>query len=348
MLSEYNKFIREDCLHSIAGIEHYYRGLKNKTVLITGGTGFMGSWLTSFIIFLNKEYSYGIKLILLSRNASESAISKWDTDNTQIRFIDCDVRNLSDIPHEINYIIHAAASPDITYHSSQPIRTYETIVNGTFNLLNAASLLETLHNIVHISSGLVYGKNQTGFYDEEFSFGKLNCSNIHVVYTEAKRMAETIVAICKNQFRLPITITRPFTFIGPFQSIEKTWAFNSVVREALLNNKIRIYGDGKIKRGYMYGSDMAAWILCMLANPTKTNIYNLGSDKAITLTEIASLVSSTLQSRTAITYENHMGSLVNNSDWIPDTSRAKNQFPFNEPMALSTAIKKTINWHQNK
>jgi len=335
-------------MQSIAGIEHRYRGLKNKTVLITGGTGFMGSWLTSFILFLNKEFSYGTSLILLSRNASESAISKWDMGNTKVRFIDGDVRNLSDIPHEVNYIIHAAASPDITYHASQPIRTYETIVNGTFNVLNAASLLETVDNIVHVSSGLVYGKNETGIYEEEHSFGKLNCSNIHAVYSEAKRMAETIVAICKNQFRLPITIARPFTFIGPFQSLDKTWAFNSVVREALLNNKIRIHGDGKIKRGYMYGSDMAAWILCMLANPSKTSVYNVGSDKAVTLTEIAGLVSSSLQSGPAILYENLTGALVNNTDWLPDTSRAKNEFSFNEPMALATSIQKTINWYQHK
>jgi dTDP-glucose 4,6-dehydratase len=259
-----------------------------------------------------------------------------------------DLNRMISATEEVDYIIHAAASPDITYHASQPIRTYETIVNGTFNVLNAASILETVDNIVHISSGLVYGKNQSGIYDEEFSFGKLNCSNIHVVYTEAKRMAETIVAICKNQFRLPITIARPFTFIGPFQSIEKTWAFNSVVRDALLNNKIRIHGDGKIKRGYMYGSDMAAWILCMLANPTKTSIYNLGSDKPVSLTEIATLVSSTLQTGSTIIYENQTGSLVNNTDWIPDTSRAKFEFSFNEPLTLAASIKKTINWHQHK
>ncbi|HTC00861.1 MAG TPA: NAD(P)-dependent oxidoreductase [Ferruginibacter sp.] len=344
MFAEYNKFIKSDCIQSINGIEENMHALKNKHILITGGTGFMGSWLTAFILFLNKEYNYNVRLTLLSRNASESHINKW---NDKINFIDADVRNLTDLPKDINYLIHAAASPDITFHSSQPLKTYESIVNGTFNVFNAAAMVDDLQNIVHVSSGLVYGKNESGIYDE-FSFGSFNCNSINSIYTESKRMAETIAATCRNQFRLPISIVRPFTFIGPFQSLQKTWAFNSIVRDALLNNEIKILGDGKIKRGYMYGSDMAAWLLCILANPSTENVFNLGSSTVSSLAEIASIVSSTLPGKPEINYSNFTANLPNNNDFIPDTDKAKKMYGVKEQISLKMAIEKTLNWYSNK
>jgi len=345
MFAEYNTFIKSDCTQSITGVEERMHSLKNKHILITGGTGFMGSWLTAFILFLNKEYQYNISLTLLARNASESHISKW---GEKINFIDTDVRNLTDLPKGINYIIHAAASPDITFHSSQPLRTYETIVNGSLNVFNAASMVDDVQNILHISSGLVYGKNESGIYDES-AFGKLNNSaSIHSIYTESKRMAETVAATCRNQFRLPITIVRPFTFIGPFQSLHKTWAFNSIVREALLNNEIRILGDGKIRRGYMYGSDMAAWLLSMLANPASENVFNLGSSKGSTLIQIADIVSSSLPGKPAIVYNNLTTSLQNNNDFLADTDKAEKLFGVTEKINIETAIAKTLTWYNDK
>jgi len=344
MFAEYNKFIKSDCIQSINGIEENMHALKNKHILITGGTGFMGSWLTAFILFLNKEYNYNVRLTLLSRNASESHINKW---NDKINFIDADVRNLTDLPKDINYLIHAAASPDITFHSSQPLKTYESIVNGTFNVFNAAAMVDDLQNIVHVSSGLVYGKNESGIYDE-FSFGSFNCNSINSIYTESKRMAETIAATCRNQFRLPISIVRPFTFIGPFQILQKTWAFNSIVREALLNNEIRILGDGKIKRGYMYGSDMAAWLLSILANPVMDNVFNIGSSTVTSLSDVASLVSSSLPGKPEIKYSNFTTNLQNNNDFIANTDRVKKTYGLKEQISLEIAIATTLNWYSAK
>jgi dTDP-glucose 4,6-dehydratase len=340
--------IWEDCGTSYNMVANRIGNLKDKVILVTGGTGFAGSWLCSFIAYLNRSHQFNISLLILSRNATESDVYKWFSHEPGFRFMDADVRNLSELPSQINYIIHAAATPDVTYHSSQPIRTYETIVNGTFNICNAAYLLDYLQHMVHLSSGLVYGKNATGIYQEEDGFGKLDCSHTQSVYAESKRMSETIVAMARNQFRLPVTILRPFTFIGPFQSLHKTWAFNSVARDAIMNNCIRILGDGKITRGYMYGSDMAALILGILANPSQQWVYNLGSDKPTTLTQVAQLVAACLGSNPSIEYGNFKSNLVNNNDWLADNHKMAEAFEITETIPLQKAIERALNWYQQQ
>ena len=334
------QFLQKDFDVSLHGNEPNLRVLKNKTILITGGTGFMGSWVTGLIIYLNEKYSYNIKVYLLAREPNTHfTLSAYNF----IHFIRHDVRNYFDIPQEVNYILHAAASPDTRFHASQPLKTIETIANGTTNVLQAASRLPDLNNIIHISSGLVYGKNEINSYQES-SFGRFDCSQLNSAYTESKRLSETIAVCYKNQFRLPLCIIRPFTFIGAFQDIDKPWAFNSILREALLNQPLRILGDGEVKRGYMYGSDMAVWLMSALANAHSGSIYNMGSEEAISLKDLASSISSKLVHKPKIEIKEY-SLLQNNFHWVADTSKIQKDLGVSQKMNIDKAIDRTIEFY---
>jgi nucleoside-diphosphate-sugar epimerase len=342
-MNQFTEFISKDFEISLQDIENKLNPLKNKIILITGGTGFIGSWLTHLIIYLNENLNYNIKLFLIAREQPNYLdITKYSF----IEFIRRDVRNYFEIPQDVNYIIHAAASPDTRFHASQPLKTIETIVNGTTNVLQAATRIPDLLNIIHISSGLIYGKNETGIYQEDTSFGKLDCSQLNAIYSESKRLSETIAIGFKNQFRLPLTIIRPFTFIGAFQNLEKPWAFNSLLRDALLKQPLRILGNGEVKRGYMYGSDMAVWLLTALVNAKTGSIYNIGSEEGIDLQHLATVVSSKLINQPRIEI-NKYSSLQNDFHWVANTQKIQKDLGVSQKINLEMSINKTIQYYSN-
>ncbi len=336
-------FCNKDFDISLEGVEPNLKELKNKVILITGGTGFMGSWLTMLTIHLNENYGYNIKLFLVARGFDNPLLESITLTFKYVNFIQQDVRSYFELPEDVNYIIHAAASPDTRIHASQPLKTIETIINGTSNVFQASTRLQDLHKIIHISSGLVYGKNESGIYDES-SFGQLDSSQLSSVYSESKRLSETIAVANKNQFRLPLTILRPFTFIGAFQNLDKPWAFNSMLREAILKQPLRILGNGEVKRGYMYGSDMGTWLFSTLAHSKTGSIFNVGSDESISLKELAKIIKDTLHHIEKIEIKEYI-TLQNNFHWVSDTQLIKKELNLSQKFNIEMSVKRTIDFY---
>lgn len=339
------KSINEDLITSMGQDAEKLRPLNGKCIFITGGTGFVGSWITRLVCLLNDNFGFNILLKLMGRNVEDFISKHPDLNRKDIEFIGFDIRHHYSFPPNVNYIIHAAGNPDARYHASEPIRTIETFVNGTFNILESASRLPELHNFVHISSGLVYGRCESIDYYSENIFGSTDCSLVISAYTESKRMSETIATTFRSQYRLPVVIARPFTFIGPSQDLEKPWAFNNILRDALVSKKIDILGNGEVKRGYMYGSDMAFWILSILANAKSGSIYNVGSNQGIMLKDVANNINSILGDVIKISYGQFEGVLKNNFNWVPDTQKASNDLNLSLKVDFERAIRRTIEWH---
>jgi len=346
MTAATHKLIFQDCEISCKNAD-VFSALNGQTILITGGTGFMGKWLTEMVNYVNETQGYNIKLYILGRD-----IEKFKTEMPHlaakgfIRFIEQDVKNVHDLPQDINYIIHAAGSPDNRDHVSLPIRTVETFFKGTQAILDAASRLPALNKILHVSSHQVYGKNDHGtLMDEKFS-GNVELNNINNVYGESKRIAETLCYIYRHQFKLPILIVRPFAFIGPYHDLEKPWAINNFIRDGILGGPIRILGNGSTIRSYLYASDMAYWILKTLVKGQPGENYNVGSKEAISLDTLANKVKASLGNNVEILSKSSKESYSNISKLVPDTSKITRHIGVEECFTIEEAIKRTIVWNQ--
>ena len=140
-----------------------------------------------------------------------------------VTLIQQDVRRVMELPDEIGWIIHAAGTPDNRQHASDPLRTTQVIVNGTAAVLEAASRLPDLKKLLNISSGLVYGPQAWDMKGiPEDSFAGLDCSSLAAAYPEAKRFAETLCAVYRNQRRLPIVNTLPLCLRRPVSTSGST------------------------------------------------------------------------------------------------------------------------------
>ena len=341
------KIIQDDCKESCTDVKAL-SSLINQSILVTGGTGFMGKWIAEMVCYLNKEHNFNSKLYLLARD-----MEKFRNEvphlakNNAVTLLEQDIRNLKDLPDDINYIIHAAASPDNREHASQPLRTIETIYKGTNTLLDACFRLSDLKKIVHISSNFVYGTiDDPAKACSEKTFGYSDCNAVNTAYGESKRMAETLCSIYRNQQQLPITIVRPFAFIGPYQYLEKPWAVNNFIRDGLMGGPVKILGNENTVRSYLYAADMAYWLLAILAGNSSSNVYNIGSQKGISLKELAYKISADINRDIEIVNRSSKESYATVSISVPDVSLVKKHFNVKETVDLETALHKTIEWNR--
>jgi len=340
--------VRADCRQSAAPSVGNLEALRGETILVTGGTGFVGTWLAEMVAFLNDEHGFGIELLLLSMRANSwSAKAPHLALRGDIELIERDVRSVVDIPPRVRWIIHAASSPDSRQHASDPLSTIDVIANGTRAVLNAASRLPQLSKFLNISSGLVYGAQPWNLDAiPESSHGDVDPAALSSAYAEAKRFGETMCAVFRNQHQLNIVNARPFAFIGPYQLLDRPWAINNFVRDALLGGPIRILGSPDTVRSYMYPSDMALWMLSLLVRGKVGASYNVGSPHAIALGDLAAKIAAYFPLPPRIQARENGDSRAHLSKFVPDVSLAQNTLGLDLQFDLDSAIRRTLSWNQ--
>lgn len=340
--------IRADIAAVIGDDARALENLKGAKILITGGTGFVGSWLAETLALLNDKYSYGMQVQLLAKHASQFKVRLPHLGGRKdIILIDKDVKNIIELEDDISYIVHAAANPDNRVHASDPLRVMGVISEGTEAVLAAASRISGLKKLLNISSGLVYGPQPltTDAIPENFSGGP-DCSSIMSVYAEAKRYAETLCAAHRNQYKMPVVTARPFAFIGPYQLLDKPWAVNNFINDALRGGPISILGDERTVRSYMYPSDMAFWLLRILAAGESGHAYNVGSPCGITLKELADMIADNFTPRPAVILASKDYKPSHRSRFVPDVKSVENSLGLKITVSIDEALKKTLLWHK--
>jgi len=335
--------IQEDCAKSCKNITNLEK-LKNSNILITGGTGFVGKWLTEMLIYLNENFNFNINIYLLARNIpKDSNQSKL----SYIRYIKSDIRNIKELPTALNYIIHAAGTPDSKEHVSNSIKTIETIVGGTQKILDLSSRLPNLINFLHLSSSKIYGNNYSIIPIDESNSTIIGYNN-QDVYSESKRMSETICKSYISELHLPIIIVRPFAFIGPFQLLDKPWAINNFIRDAILGGPIRILGNEHSSKSYMYGSDFANYILNILIFGKIGEAYNIGSSNPITLIDLANKIKNIIDTEIEIKFKASKDNYSKTIFDVPQTSKIENDLSIKEAFGIDEALRRTILWNKLK
>lgn len=341
---------RSDCERVLPLVLGRLDSLDGATILITGGTGYFGSWICEAIAYLNEVHHRSIKLYLVARDRGplETRLAHISS-KPYMNFIRCDVRSLGEIPKDVNYVVHAASNPDFRFHSSNPLEAMTTISEGTQALLKAADRVSDLRMLLNVSSSSVYSQHleMDGRIAESFAGLPLSGVGKHP-FGEAKRYAEALCAAARSAARIPIVTIRPFTFLGAYQDIDAPWAINNFMRDALAKRPIRILGDGQTVRSFMYGADLAAWILVMLLHAKSGQIYNVGSDAGYTLLEVADKVAASIDPTLDVVTNASLTGSVPNSSLVPDTTAAKRDFSLEQYTSLDLAIERTILWHRRQ
>lgn len=346
MNSECQDRSRADCLRILSGRAKELEPLRQSRLVIVGGTGFVGTWIAEMVAALNDEYQFGIRLSLISRSTDQFASRLPHLANrADVHLIKSDVRQLGQFPMDADWVIHAAANPDVRTHASNPLDTASVIVDGIMSVVRTAERLSRLKMLLYLSSGLVCGtqsaskngmaENAQGAPPPEASF----------IYPNAKRFAETICSAARAQSRIPVLVARPFSFVGPYQPLDTPWAQTTFLSDALRGKAIRVLGDGQVIRSYLYGSDAAYWFLRILTVGQSGDVVNVGSPVGITLQDLAKEVAKNFEPSPEIMFNTSPRSAGRSAQLLPDTMHARNEYGLSVFTSLEEAIKLTVQWH---
>lgn len=338
--------MRQDCLAACAEQPEILAGLARQHLAVTGGTGFLGSWIAEMVAALNDHYQLGITLDLFARN-----IHEWPQQyphlagRLDIRLRSQDVRSSFEFAKNTSYIVHAAGIPNNRVHASDPLRVHQTSLAGIGNALEAAAQLDGLRRFVNVSSCLVAGTPDRAGPLGENDFFALPSGQLHSVYAEAKRGAEMVASIYRSQYRLPVSTVRPFTLTGAYQQLDRPWAVNTFLRDALTSGEIRLHGDGSARRSYLYGSDAAWWTLAALVKGVDGEVYNLGSAEPVSHLELARLIGERVSPRPRVALHTAPARQQRpQDDLYPDIGATTRRLGVRQTCSLEQAIDKTYRW----
>jgi nucleoside-diphosphate-sugar epimerase len=323
--------------------------LRGSTLTVTGGTGFVGSWLTEAVAYLNDVHGFGTEVVLFARGVAAFEEQRPHlASRPDVRVVAADVRHLVELPKATGWLVHAAANPDTRFHASNPIETMVVIAEGTAAVLRAADRCSDLRLVLNLSSGLVLGPQPLdleGLPEDQAPTGPVIAA--HAAYAEAKRYAETLCLAVRSQARQPIANVRPFAFVGPYQAMATPWALNSFITDALNGGPIRVLGSGRTVRSYLYGADAATWLLRMLVDGEAGRTYNLGSPEAVELKDLASLVAACFERPPDVLFNTQPGAPAPESRLVPDV-RVAARLGLDVRIGLRDAVARTVEWNRRR
>jgi dTDP-glucose 4,6-dehydratase len=326
-----------------------FEKLKNSHIFLTGGTGFIGTWMLEAIRFVNVSLEANIQVTILTRSP-ENFHSKCAHlfEHPSFNYLAGDVvrlpyEKLSDVA-QFTHLIHAATDASAELNEVNPLQMFDTIVLGTRQILDFA-VKEKISKVLYLSSGAVYGQQaSTVDYIAENSMSAPDCLNSKNTYAEAKRASEMLCAIYGKQFRCNIVVARIFALLGPLLNLNIHFAAGNFIRDAISGKKISVSGDGRPERSYLYPSDLVVWLLLMLTDGEPGIAYNVGSEEAISIADLANLTS-TLIGSNSFEILGLTDSGWNPGRYVPSNQRIQDRLGVKQTVSLVDAIKRTAYWN---
>jgi dTDP-glucose 4,6-dehydratase len=323
--------------------------LKNGHIFLTGGTGFIGTWMLEAIRFVNESQGVNIQVTILTRNP-ENFHSKCPHlfEHPNFHYLTGDVVRL---PYEklrgatqFTHLIHAATDASAELNEVNPLQMFDTVVLGTRQILDFA-VKEKIPKVLYLSSGAVYGQQAQGIdFVAEESMSAPDCLNPKNTYAEGKRASEMLCAIYGKQFGCNIVVARIFALLGPLLNLDIHFAAGNFIRDAISGKVISVSGDGRPERSYLYPSDLVVWLLAMLTQGESGAAYNAGSEEGISIADLAKLTSTLIG--------NHGYEILRLSDsgwnpgrYVPSSHLIQKQLGVKQTVSLAEAIKRTAYWN---
>lgn len=317
--------------------------LDGAQVLLTGGTGFWGTWLLESCLWAADALGFDVAIEVLTRDPARfSSRSPHLAAHPRVRFLAGDVA-LFKASTPYTHILHAATDTSGPQTSANPLAYFDTIVAGTRAVLEAAR--PTRARVLLASSGAVYGPQppELTHVPEDFGGGPRPFA-AGSVYAEGKRAGETLGAIAAQAWDLPVIVARGFAFVGPHLPLDQHFAIGNFIGDGLAGRPIQVGGDGTPWRSYMYAADMAVWLWTMLLRGEPGAAYNLGSDEAVTIRDTAERVAAEVAQPVAVAGTPVPGAPA--ARYVPNIQLARNTLGLTLAHDLTDGIRRTLAWHR--
>ncbi len=295
-------------------------GLQGRHLLLTGGTGFFGKWLLSLLHEINRQGA-GVQVTVVSRHPTRFLEAQPHyRDCAWLQWLASDVRELCELSGKpVDMVLHAATDTSAAANA-RPLELFDTIVGGARKVLDLA-VRDGAQRILFTGSGAQYGNLPSHLPVREDSLLACPSTAVGSVYGAAKRAQETLATIYAQQFGLETVLTRCFAFAGPGLPLDAHFAIGNFIRDAVEADAIVPNSAGEAVRSYLHGADLAAWLLFLLIHGKSGEAYNVGSDEAISIRDLAERIGARLAPHKPVRILGEPGGT--RSYYVPDIAKAR-------------------------
>jgi len=307
--------------------------MKNqKTVLVTGGAGFIGSHLCERLLNDGHEVLCADNFFTGSKENVRHLL-----DNKHFEMIRHDV--IDPLVVEVDQIYNLACPASPVHYQYNPIKTIKTSTVGVVNVLGLAKRVKA--RILQTSTSEVYGDPEEHPQKETY-WGNVNPLGLRSCYDEGKRVAESLFMSYHRQNNVDIRIVRIFNTYGPRMHPNDGRVVSNFIMQALKNEPITIYGDGTHTRSFCYVDDLVDGLVKMMDNQETIGPVNLGNPVEITVKELAEKIIKLTDSKSEIVYKTIPDDDPRKRQ--PDISLAKKYLQWEPKVDLESGLNKTIEY----
>jgi UDP-glucuronate decarboxylase len=305
-------------------------------ILVTGGAGFLGSYLCEKLLEQNHEVLCVDNLVTGSKKNIEELLK-----NSNFEFLRHDVT--FPLYVEVDGIFNFACPASPIKYQIDPVQTMKTSVLGAVNMLGLAKRNKA--RILQASTSEIYGDPKVSPQSEEY-WGNVNSIGVRACYDEGKRAAETLFMDYLRQYSVDTRIVRIFNTYGPRMSETDGRVVSNFISQALKNEHITIYGDGNQTRSFCYVDDLIEGILKLFFSDNLNQPINLGNPDQISMNQLANEVILATNSGSEIVYK----PLPQDDpvDRLPDITKAKELLSWYPRIDRAAGLKKTIDYFKNQ
>jgi len=312
---------------------------KNKNVFVTGATGLLGSNLTKKLI------EEGAKVTILLRDYWQDSeliksgdLKKVNIVSGKLEDYELILRTLNE--YEIDVVFHLGAQTIVPTAQRNPLSTFNSNIKGTWNLLEACRLVNTVESVVVASTDKAYGTQETLPYDEDMELKGI------FPYDVSKVCSDLIAQSYFKTYGLPVAITRCGNIYGP-GDLNFSRIVPGAIKSGLLNKTLEIRSDGKFIRDYIFMDDVVEGNMKIAENieKTKGEAFNLSTNNRLSVLEVVDKVSKVIDKKIEVKILDKAKNEI--KDQYLSSEKAKKILGWEAKHSFEEGVKKTIDWYKD-
>ncbi len=357
-----NEIVQKDLNYICDNLREEFTIMGGKSLLITGGAGFLGYYLVQSALHWNTRVGDSKKIRVTVFDNYIRGVPKWLMELKNNTYLSLITQNMIEsLPSSIGnfqFIIHAAGIASPKYYRLHPIETMDANITGLRNLLDYSVKQRTnekpVEGFLFYSSSEIYGDpNPENIPTSEEYRGYVSCTGPRSCYDESKRYGETLCVNFSQQYSLPVKIARPFNNYGPGLKITDTRVLPDFARNIFSGNDIIMYSDGSPTRTFCYSADAIIGYYKILVKGRPGESYNIGVEvPEITMLEIAKKITAIAHDLFAYKGSVKRG-ISGESDYLVDNpnrrcpiiTKARKELGYNPTINLDEGLRRMMVWY---
>jgi UDP-glucuronate decarboxylase len=275
-----NVVIRQDVEAIRRELDHVLAPLAGTTLLVSGGSGFLCSYLLDTVAYLNDNVFQDPCRVISVDNLRSGLAGRVAhlAERPDFQFLSHDVSQPLHLDRPVDWIIHGAGIASPTFYRKYPLETIDVNVSGTRQMLEMAR--QGVRSILYLSTSEIYGDPDAASIPTPESYrGNVSCSGPRACYDESKRLAEALCSIYRGLYQVPVKVVRPFNVYGPGQRLDDRRIVPDLISAALHRQPLVLHSDGRATRSFCYVTDAIRAMLVILLSDADGEAFNIGNDE---------------------------------------------------------------------